>query len=191
MKPIQTRYKGYRFRSRLEARWAVFFDAMGLRWEYEAEGYVDGKGRCYLPDFKLGADLYVEIKPELVETNELISMLTRECKKWGGFLAGNEANTLLVMFGPPRPNEEGVPGHRYYADHRVERIKLLECRRCAGLAWSTHGVLNAPGESEEGYRLVCAPACTSERYPIYGERIRAAVEASRGARFEHGEKGGG
>ncbi|MCB6994492.1 hypothetical protein LI177_13475 [bacterium 210820-DFI.6.37] len=27
LKAIQTEYKGYRFRSRLEARWAVFFDA--------------------------------------------------------------------------------------------------------------------------------------------------------------------
>jgi hypothetical protein len=36
--PIPTRYKGYHFRSRLEARWAVFFDALGLRWQYEVEG---------------------------------------------------------------------------------------------------------------------------------------------------------
>lgn len=27
IKPIETRYKGCRFRSRPEARWAVFFDA--------------------------------------------------------------------------------------------------------------------------------------------------------------------
>ncbi len=39
MKPIETEYKGYRFRSRLEARWAVFFDACGVDWEYEPEGY--------------------------------------------------------------------------------------------------------------------------------------------------------
>jgi hypothetical protein len=47
---IETRYKGYRFRSRLEARWAVFFDALGLRWEYEPEGFELPSGR-YLPDF--------------------------------------------------------------------------------------------------------------------------------------------
>jgi hypothetical protein len=47
---IETRYKGYRFRSRLEARWAVFFDALGLKWEYEREGYELPSGR-YLPDF--------------------------------------------------------------------------------------------------------------------------------------------
>ena len=32
MKPIETVYKGFKFRSRLEARWAVFFDACGVRW---------------------------------------------------------------------------------------------------------------------------------------------------------------
>lgn len=50
--PIQTRYKGYNFRSRLEARWAVFFDDLGIKWEYEFEGY-DIKGTWYLPDFWL------------------------------------------------------------------------------------------------------------------------------------------
>ena len=36
---IQTQYAGHHFRSRLEARWAVFFDACGVKWEYEKEGY--------------------------------------------------------------------------------------------------------------------------------------------------------
>ena len=30
MKIIETKYRGYHFRSRLEARWAVFFDEIGL-----------------------------------------------------------------------------------------------------------------------------------------------------------------
>ena len=51
IKPIETRYKGYRFRSRLEARWAVFFDALGLEWEYEPQGFDLGMAGWYLPDF--------------------------------------------------------------------------------------------------------------------------------------------
>lgn len=51
IKPIQTTYKGYRFRSRVEARWAVFFDAMGWEWEYEVEGFEMPDGTRYLPDF--------------------------------------------------------------------------------------------------------------------------------------------
>lgn len=52
IKPIETQYKGYRFRSRLEARWAVFFETLGCSWEYEPEGF-DLNGLYYLPDFKV------------------------------------------------------------------------------------------------------------------------------------------
>lgn len=63
IKPIETKYKGYRFRSRLEARWAVFFDALGLSWEYEIEG-LDLNGTWYLPDFYINDwKCYIEIKP--------------------------------------------------------------------------------------------------------------------------------
>lgn len=47
---IETSYKGYRFRSRLEARWAVFFDSLGVDWLYEKEGFELQSGK-YLPDF--------------------------------------------------------------------------------------------------------------------------------------------
>ena len=53
IKAIETYYKGYRFRSRLEARWAVFFDAAGIKYEYEPEGFVMSDGTKYLPDFYL------------------------------------------------------------------------------------------------------------------------------------------
>ena len=69
LKAIETEYRGYRFRSRLEARWAVFFDACGVKWEYEPEGYDLGDGLYYLPDFllhgvegRISGDLYVEVK---------------------------------------------------------------------------------------------------------------------------------
>ena len=74
IKPIETYYKGYRFRSRLEARWAVFFDACNVRWEYEPEGYELPNGQRYLPDFLLhgvrgraGDDLYVEVKGKMTK----------------------------------------------------------------------------------------------------------------------------
>jgi hypothetical protein len=40
---LETRYAGYRFRSRIEARWAVFFTRLGLDWEYEQQGYLVGR----------------------------------------------------------------------------------------------------------------------------------------------------
>lgn len=70
IKAIETNYKGYKFRSRLEARWAVFFDAAKVAWEYEPEGYVLSDGRKYLPDFYLPKeDLYVEVKGVLPNDN--------------------------------------------------------------------------------------------------------------------------
>ena len=53
IKPIETVYNGYRFRSRLEARWAVFFDAAGIEYQYEPEGFELPSGNYYLPDFRI------------------------------------------------------------------------------------------------------------------------------------------
>lgn len=63
IKAIETVYNGYRFRSRLEARWAVFFDKLGIKYEYEPEGF-DLDGVRYLPDFWLPELQYwIEVKP--------------------------------------------------------------------------------------------------------------------------------
>jgi len=69
---IETRYKGHRFRSRLEARWAIYFDAEGIRWEYEKEGYVLNNGKKYLPDFWLpDVKMFAEVKPEPFTREEI------------------------------------------------------------------------------------------------------------------------
>ena len=53
MRSIETEYAGRRFRSRLEARWAVFLDVCHADWEYEPQGYVLDDGTRYLPDFQV------------------------------------------------------------------------------------------------------------------------------------------
>lgn len=65
LKPIETVYNGYRFRSRLEARWAVFFDALNIEYKYEHQGFNLGKFGWYLPDFWLPNNNlhWIEIKP--------------------------------------------------------------------------------------------------------------------------------
>lgn len=60
---IPTSYKGCTFRSRLEARWAVFFDFLRIKWDYEPEGYVLEDGTPYLPDFHIPhLDVWIEVK---------------------------------------------------------------------------------------------------------------------------------
>lgn len=51
IKAIPTTYAGTRFRSRLEARWAAFFDLAGVKWEYEPFD-LDG----WAPDFLIKTD---------------------------------------------------------------------------------------------------------------------------------------
>lgn len=75
IKALRTIYNGVYFRSRLEAKWAIFFDHCGIEWEYEPEGYQLENGMCYLPDFLLhglegyaiSGDLYIEVKGVLTD----------------------------------------------------------------------------------------------------------------------------
>lgn len=67
MKAIPTRYNGTEFRSRLEARWAAYFDLRDFSWVYEP---VDFEG--WAPDFMIhtpAAPIYAEVKPVLMAWN--------------------------------------------------------------------------------------------------------------------------
>ena len=64
-KGIPTKYGGTLFRSRLEARYACFFDLIAWKWEFEP---FDLNG--YIPDFVItnyGHPFLVEIKPSLIK----------------------------------------------------------------------------------------------------------------------------
>jgi hypothetical protein len=63
IKAIETNYAGCRFRSRLEARWAVFFDVLQIKWQYEPEGFETEFG-WYLPDFKINNSLDRDVLPQ-------------------------------------------------------------------------------------------------------------------------------
>lgn len=52
MKPLPTHYAGCHFRSRLEARWAVFFSRLNVEWEYEPDAFATSAGN-YWPDFRI------------------------------------------------------------------------------------------------------------------------------------------
>ncbi|HUV47216.1 MAG TPA: hypothetical protein VMW29_03720 [Candidatus Bathyarchaeia archaeon] len=76
MRGIKTLYKGTIFRSRLEAKWAAFFDFCKWKWEYEPFD-LDG----WIPDFILmGVEsILVEVKPytSLKEFKETIKKIKK------------------------------------------------------------------------------------------------------------------
>ncbi len=102
IKAIPTKYRGIPFRSRLEARWAVFFDAIGFKYHYELEGFDLGHV-WYLPDFFLQErDTWVEIKPKLPTKEEwykAASLLLALVK------TGSKAN-VAILYGRPWLDEK-------------------------------------------------------------------------------------
>ncbi len=128
IKAIETQYKGYRFRSRLEARWAVALDALGMRWRYESEGFEVAPGCRYLPDFYLPDwDIYLEVKPDLpqdcfveYEGKTILEVFVNGSgyTAIGKFLLASEALAKRTEAGmPPRPIHQnrlymlcGTPG---------------------------------------------------------------------------------
>ena len=92
MKTKETLYNGYSFRSRTEARWAVYFDAMYMKYHYEYEDFILSNGKRYLPDFYLpDMDIHVEVKGVATqEEREQLWMFSREYK-----------TTIVLAEGPP------------------------------------------------------------------------------------------
>src|SRR5260221_7733487 len=79
IKAIETIYDGYKFRSRLEARWAVLFHHLGIPYRYEQEGF-DLNGIRYLPDFYLPEiPHWVEINREFPDEEEHLSAASLAC----------------------------------------------------------------------------------------------------------------
>lgn len=113
MKAIETHYNGYKFRSRLEARWAVFFDAAGIEYQYEPEGFVIepcyGEDSAYLPDFYLPKfDIYAEVKG----SDEQLKKDSGKIMDAIDFMQTPMSEKGLILLGDipyKNPNEEKIP----------------------------------------------------------------------------------
>lgn len=162
---IETRYKGYRFRSRLEARWAVYFDAIGIEWEYEPEGFNLG-GILYLPDFWLPqVSMWAEVKAVGLKGDEW-----RKCQR----LANESFHPVLMLVGTPDFRSywaigSNLDGEEDLCDYILDTSFLNE-----GRFWGSSGA-DYPSFLSIDYHYCC-------------HDFRRAVEAARSSRFEHGEE---
>lgn len=96
IKAIETRYGEHLFRSRLEARYAIFLDAIGEEWIYEPETY-DLDGEWYLPDFWLPRmKCFLEIKGPLPNESEV-----SKCRK----LQYHSGHAVILVHGLPNQND--------------------------------------------------------------------------------------
>lgn len=193
IKPIETIYNGYRFRSRLEARWAVFFDSAGIPYEYEPEGFILSDGTYYLPDFYLPwFHAYVEIKRANIPY-ALKEEAMRKCQR-----LFDCAGSCIVLFCEGDPAENEMQVYCNYSDDEGGGTTWFFASFIEG-GWyaddiSIHSggkhfitiAIYEPGSFfDSDYNDVCLESfycldeCRSE--------LEQAKSIARQARFEHGE----
>lgn len=192
MKAIQTRYKGYRFRSRLEARWAVFFDALGIKWEYEKEGYKLESG-LYLPDFWLPqVSMWAEVKPGPLSKAEF--MLCEQLARHTDFpvlmLSGiPDAKPYPAIRGAEYEHGGWLADIDYYDIQDENEYWKSEGRfywiegDCVDFGCDSN--LPVPEASDELWQGLVFEGI--KREAVYGNGF--AIAAARAARFEFGESG--
>jgi hypothetical protein len=201
LKAIQTEYKGYRFRSRLEARWAVFFDALGVTWEYEPEGFDLGNNRWYLPDFRVtsphGNITWYEVKPSQNHDDGKMDALKNAHAESRAGLKTEDTTRFFVLSGDP-------------LDHMGDEPHQCVCPRC--------GLIDTDFDSNVDYYF-CYPCdittpcggdnpaekCLADKVFVYPHKgammfhdpysldnwsahVWTAAKKARAARFEHGER---
>ena len=199
IKPIETLYHGCRFRSRLEARWAVFFDSLKVPWEYEPEGFDLGDGTYYLPDFRVKCygtrggtdgtpfDLYIEVKGRMTEED------AAKILKFSGYKEVQKMNR----------------GHSYI-EFQVSTPILIVGNIPSFMGSHDSGVVGSYDQMDgcdiypfnyeliDGDHFAAYPAAHNGKFYLWGDDsnyinledvddVERAYDAARQARFEHGE----
>lgn len=215
IKAIQTRYKGFHFRSRLEARWAVFFDTLGIEWAYEEEGFekdinegffnavtnqfeaVNHEPYRYLPDFRIGrkgSGLFVEVKGD---NSQLISRSSElnEIHDYDGILPrfngslGSDRG-LILLGDIPQPEKKLIL-------HPIMQHRKGVWKSYAAFTGNGYQVIDVLAEGVISTLLGCDPeseptwdnTCKAVSFERYFKDVDNAYRCARSARFEHGESG--
>lgn len=190
IKPIETRAYGHRFRSRLEARWAVAFTEARIAWQYEPEGFDLGDAGFYLPDFWLPQvitlgkrGMWAEVKPDRPTHQELRKVAE---------LVNQSGHPCLLLIGLPAARaywavEPGISNGLYGDIDDSMSVESSWEVLCGGVA--TLSMDYSLFEKDPDSFYVCC-GCGAGTFPMpieWGADPHPAIEAALSARFEHGE----
>lgn len=160
---IPTRFNNVIFRSRLEARWAVFLTELKITWEYEHEGY-DLNGTWYLPDFYLpywNGGTFVEVKPKAFTD-----------------LEDNKVKLLCGLSGHPVFKAVGSPDlafYQIYITQWYQQFKQVDlCYTNFGLNWKSERDHRFWLEYEKNPYIL---------FPTNFPELTAAVQVAKSYRF--------
>lgn len=90
------------FRSKLEARWAMFFDMIKERWHYEPHSFMLDDGIIYVPDFYLENIGWIEVKPSwatIAESINKINLFVQSKQRMP-----DKLKATFFIFSSPFPN---------------------------------------------------------------------------------------
>jgi hypothetical protein len=181
--PIETIYNGFRFRSRAEARWAVFFDTCGIKYQYEPEGVRLSDETLYLPDFYLpDSDTWFEVKGVLDATDKhKVEQLIADTSKPA--VIGYSDLTFEAC--------DAWDGEFCLASRNASA--LCRCSRCGNLwfmGWAGYYGCRCCGEYDGDHHIISHLSGPADEYDLRlaDGTIRQAYYKARQARFEHGEK---
>lgn len=194
VKAIETVYNGHRYRSRLEARWAVFFNTLGVKYEYEREGYDLGKAGWYLPDFWMPhfspkhndgkTGVFLEIKPAKATQEEYDKAFA---------LAEQTGHNVFIFQGQPYENDYSVTQIQFWDLGRLETPIILEDLTFRARVESTfypefpefpplvHNYVQLGNGAQWAGGFTCVPFA----FDMTKSQLDAAYLAARQARFEH------
>lgn len=168
--PITTYYKGFKFRSRTEARWALLLDQIGYSYQYEWEGF--SLGRWYLPDFLVEGWIFLEVKPPNPTHAELV--LAQQ-------LAFAQQTVVLVVQGQPLPTGEArmfTPDERLPPSTQLHLLSLCLKERFGRGEWvSDQETYN--GLIEKAFNVAQQARWEHGEKPSIDKELREAIREMR------------
>lgn len=190
-------YNGYNFRSKLEARWAYFFDQLEISWFYEKYFFTMPNGNGYLPDFYLPEfGWFVEVKGDLHPANIHKIMLGALSTKAGGLQSGQNSPLILLSDIPNVENDDDSvyvrafvrPDNEFMVSSLWMPLETLVTKN-PDLVDQDHGIsLGQTSCRHDDFGIECYPF--SQKYIIrkisgmeHGEKIRKALGNARSVRF--------
>jgi hypothetical protein len=165
---IETYYHGYQCRSRLEARWIVFFESIGIQFYYEPEGYKLPSG-WYLPDLFLPQiRMWAEVKPMRFTAVE-----KDKCKE----LVDATGHPCLLLPGPPE----------FTTYRAVHSLNAEEGNSLGDARWECSYLLDIDYHARKYYekeqRLFSCGVNEFNTELMFSDEYGAAIRAARCERF--------
>lgn len=185
-----TVFNGIEYRSATEARWAVFFNCLGVDFQYEPKAFSLSTGVGYLPDFYVeDFNAFFEVKPsdDKIVTEEAfkarqLSLDHPGMNVWLAIGAPSAATRNILVLNSPKGIVQDMNGSELSTEDLLSdekyRFQFLEDRRDEGVYWLHSDdyldfMIGGPGTPTEHFRD-----------PMLIRQVELAYQEARNVKFD-------